>query len=521
MARFRVVSKHQVSGWRFLFHRIEHALVRRDPSMVDDPQQSQAGAMFVGIALALVGVAGAAILAYFKPAGVVGSSPIVEDQNTGALYVHVGARLFPAMNLTSARLITGSASDPVKVPGSELAKYPRGPWVGIPGAPGEMIGTDDRDSTWSVCDQAENGAAAPVDPNTGLPTSAELPVRNTVIGGPLTVNADSGRELGSDEARLLYSAGTTWLVYREPGGGFVRAAIDMSSTAVTMALGLDPEAQVITASLGLVDAIPEAPALTVPDIPGKGLVVTLSSGLDEKVGSILAVSDPEQTADYYLVLQNGVVRVSAVVAAIIRNADSEGAVATQTVAPDVVATDLRPGALPVAQTYPDHPIHLADPVSLAVTCYSWSRSGSDVAAHSTLIVGRQLPLTPDLQSAVVDLVTADTSYGQTADSAYMPRTTGRFVQLTGSEPDSDRHESLWWVADNGIRYGIDAHLNDTGSQADQTLAALNLGTPVLAPWDIISLFAPGPTLSQRDARLQHEGVAADADSVGFGSTGTS
>jgi type VII secretion protein EccB len=522
MARFRVVSKHQVSGWRFLFHRIEHALVRRDPAMVDDPQQHQSGAMLTGLALAFVGVAGVAVLAFFKPAGVVGESPIVSDQDTGALYVHLGGRLYPALNLTSARLITGSATDPVRVSESELAKYSRGPVVGIVGAPGQMVGTTDRDSTWTVCDQAENGAAAPVDAQTGLPTAARLPVRDTVIGGPLTVTGDATRGLGDGEARLLYGGGTTWLVYRDPDGDFVRASIDMSSTAVTMALGLDPEAPVITASIGLIDAIPEAPALTVPDIEGKGLVVSLSSGLDEKVGSIVSVSDPEQGgADYYLVLQTGVVRVSPVVASMIRNADSEGSVSTETVAPDVITASLRPGALPVARTYPNRPVHLVDPTRLAVTCYSWSRSGSDAAAHTNLIVGRQLPLTPDQQAATVTLVTAQNSYGQTADAAYLPRTTGRFVQVTGADPNSDRRESLWWISDNGIRYGIDAHIGDAGAATDQTLTALNLGAPVPAPWNIVSLFAAGPTLSQRDARVEHEGVAPDPSVVGLTTTGPS
>ena len=39
MAGFRLTTKVQVSGWRFLLRRVEHAIVRRDTRMFDDPLQ--------------------------------------------------------------------------------------------------------------------------------------------------------------------------------------------------------------------------------------------------------------------------------------------------------------------------------------------------------------------------------------------------------------------------------------------------------------------------------------------------
>lgn len=35
----RLTTKVQVSGWRFLLRRLEHAIVRRDTRMFDDPLQ--------------------------------------------------------------------------------------------------------------------------------------------------------------------------------------------------------------------------------------------------------------------------------------------------------------------------------------------------------------------------------------------------------------------------------------------------------------------------------------------------
>lgn len=512
MARFRVVSKHQVSGWRFLLRRIEHALVRRDASMLDDPQRGRSTALMIGIALACVGVAGAAVMAFFSPAKKVGDSPIVADKDSGALYVQMGGRMYPALNLTSARLITGQAADPVRVGSDELAKYPRGPWVGIPGAPGQMVGSSDRDSYWAVCDRARGGST---DSLTGVPAASTAPVHTTALGGPLTVNGDGARELGPDEARLLRNDRTIWLVYRDGSNGAVRAMIDLADSAVTLALGLDATAPVIPASDGLIEAIPEVPALRVPQIPEFGTTVTFSNGLTVPAGSVLTVSQPDRSADYYLVSHSGAVRVSPVVAAMVRNFDVRGAISSQTVSPSVIAANLRPGAWPGTEHFPERPVRLVDTSTHAVTCLSWERLDTEPSAVVDLLVGRQLPLAADEQRLPVDLVTAASSAGATADAAYLPRTSGRFVQVTGTDPGSGLRESLWWISDSGVRYGIATEVGRDAS-SDSTLRALNLGSPVRAPWSIVSLFAVGPTLSEADARIQHDGIPSNGTGVGFG-----
>ncbi|NEW40668.1 type VII secretion protein EccB [Nocardia cyriacigeorgica] len=515
MARFRVVTKHQISGWRFLLHRIEHALVRRDASMIDDPQRGRSTALTIGVALACIGVVGAAVMAFFKPAKSVGDSKIVADKDTGALYVRIGDRLHPALNLTSARLVIGSAETPVRVSNGELSKFPRGPWVGIPGAPGNIIDSGEKDSSWTVCDTTHTGAASPVNPKTGLPTVTLSAPRTTAIGGPLEVDGQSTRSLTGAEARLLRDESTTWLIYSDPEQGYVRAAIDLADSAVVLALGIDPTATVVAASKGLIDAIPEVPPLRVPQIPGAGDMATLSTGLTVPVGSVLTASAAEEEGATYVVSQSGVVRVSEVLAAMIRNADSQGAISRRTVGPDVIAANLRPGAWPGTATYPAGPVQIVEPERFGVTCYHWSKADGDTAASTELLAGDRLPLTTEEQRRTVSLVTAQTSQGSTADSAYLPRTTGRFVQITGSDRTSPLRESLFWISDSGVRYGID--VGEAGSpDARQVLAALALRSPVPAPWSIVSLFAVGPTLSQADARIVHDGIPADKTGVGFG-----
>ncbi|MBO0853725.1 MAG: type VII secretion protein EccB [Nocardia sp.] len=517
MPRFRVVTKHQISGWRFLLRRIEHALLRRDASMVDDPQRGRSTALSVGIALTCVIIAGSAVLAFFKPAKQVGDSPIISEQGSGALFVHVDSkdsRLYPALNLASARLITGSAANPVPVTKEELAKYPRGPVVGIPGAPGVMSDTGSRDSSWAVCDTARLGAAAPIDSKTGLP-AAGANVFSTVVGGPLTVGQGGDSPISpmtDNQARLLSEGGETWLVYLAGDRGVVRAKIDLHDSAVTLALGIDPTATVAEASKGLIDAIPEAPPLQVPNVPGAGQPEILTGGATAQIGSVVTAASPGRPAAYYLVSRSGLVQVGSVLAAMIRNSNSRGAVASMTVGPDVVARNLHAGSWPGTAAYPARPVALADPNDRAVTCYHWSRGATDNNAVTQVLIGRKLPLTTSEQSGIVPLVTAPSSHGATADTAYMPRTTGRFVQLTGTNTNSPLRESLFWVSDSGVRYGIDT----SPEGDDQTLSSLGLtAQPIPAPWSIISLFAVGPTLSQRDARIEHDGVAPDRAAVGI------
>lgn len=508
MARFRVVTKHQVSGWRFLLHRIEHALVRRDASMIDDPSRGRSTALAVGVALACVGIAGAAVLAFFKPAKPVGDSPILAEKDSGALYVKLGDRVHPALNLTSARLIVGKAANPVEVSQSELAKYPRGPWVGIPGAPGQIQDEAEKDSEWTVCDTARTGAAAPVDQKTGLPTLSRSAVLTTAIAGPLTVDDDAVHELSGRQARILRGEDATWLVYSDPEQGVVRAEINLADSPVMLALGIDTRAQVAAASPGLLGAIPEVAPIRVPDVPGSGAPTTLKPALDAVVGSIVTVATPNQSATYYLVSNAGLVRVSPVLASIVRNANSHGAVATTTIGPDVAAANLRPGDWPGTATYPAESVEILDPIRDLVTCYHWERTGTDPDAHTRLLFGRQLPLTKQEQGRTVGLVTAPYSAGMTADYAYLPRTTGKFVQVTGSEPGSPLRESVFWISDSGVRYGVDT---EGGGRA--TLTALGLQEPVTAPWSIVSLFAVGPTLSVGDAMIQHDGIPPNMTGV--------
>jgi len=187
---FRLTAQYQVTGWRFLLRRQQHALVRRDTRMIDDPQKAQASPLILSLVLAFALGVGAVVWGLFAPGGLVKDAKIVANKDTNALYVRIGDHLNPVTNLTSARLIVGSDVNPVRASSAEIGKYPSGSLVGIVGAPVDIRDSSDSHSTWTVCDTTMTGAAVPLDPVSGLPTTAKSPVTTTVIGGPLSEDQD-------------------------------------------------------------------------------------------------------------------------------------------------------------------------------------------------------------------------------------------------------------------------------------------------------------------------------------------
>ena len=148
-----VTTRAQVNGYRFLLRRLEHALIRADSRMIHDPMRGQMRALLVGMVIAILITGGAGIVAFLKPAPNFGDSTIMLSKSNGTMFVRIGDRLHPALNLASARLISGKPDAPQQVDDKFLNTVPLGPMVGIVGAPNSIHGSDDAaTSSWTVCD---------------------------------------------------------------------------------------------------------------------------------------------------------------------------------------------------------------------------------------------------------------------------------------------------------------------------------------------------------------------------------
>lgn len=476
-------TRWQVSGYRFLVRRMEHALVRKDVRMLSDPMRSQSRALGVGIVAACLVLAGCAALALFRPQDKIGDATIVVGKDSGAMFVAMNDALHPVLNLASARLIVGESVQPVSVSTSEIESRPRGALVGIPGAPSALPAGSPDGQPWTVCDTvAADG--------TGSVTTA------VVVGAPSW--SDRVRPLDTDRALLVSHGDDAYLVYDGH-----RASIDLGDRAVTRALGLEG-AQPRPIGRGLLNAIPETLPITPPRIESRGSAPSYRIA-GRTVGSVVKLLRGDDTR-YYVVLRDGVQEISTATALLIQFADSQGQSEIATISPDALAEAPLADALDVS-AFPSVPPRLADPSEEPVGCLTWTPQavvpGDDsgrVDAALTVAAGRSLPIPDDARA--VRLAQADGS-GDHADLAYVRPGAGGFVQATGLESGSVRKGGLFFVADTGVRYGV------KNADAAKALGFEVPGAP--APWRIVELLAPGPTLGKEEALVAHDGVFPDGD----------
>ena len=478
-------TRTQVTGYQFLARRTAMALTRWRVRMEIEPGRRQTLAVVASVSAAGVICLGALLYSFISPSGQLNDTPIIADRDSGALYVRVGDKLYPALNLASARLIAGRADNPHKVRGSQIAEQPHGPLVGIPGAPSEFSPTGPATSSWLVCDS--------VTPTAGV--GAPSPVTVTVIDGTPDLSGRRHVLSGSDAVVLRYEK-DAWVIRQGR-----RSRIDSANRAVLLPLGLTPEhvSQARPMSRALYDALPVGPELSVPKVPDAGKPAGFV-GAPGPVGSVIVtpqISGPQQ---YSVVLADGVQTVTPVVAQILQNAGTSAGSAPLTVAPASLAKMPVVNGLDLS-AYPDGPLSPVDLRENPATCWWWQKTAGEERARVQVISGPTIPVTTSAAEKVVSLVKADPS-GREADRIYFGPDYANWVVLTGNDPGSSTSESLWWLSSSGVRFGVE---NSRESRSALGLTA----QPSPAPWVALRLLAPGPALSRADALVRHDTLPTD------------
>jgi len=487
----QVTTRAQVNGYRFLLRRLHHALIRADSRMIHDPMRGQMRALLTGVATALLIAGAAGILAFFKPVPDFGNSSIMLSESDGALYVRIGERLHPALNLASARLAVGRNETPGRVDRRFLDTVARGPALGIIGAPNAIhSGEDPNSSAWAVCDST---VTPPVTTTVGATF-----VSTTVLASNPALSPDI-RPAGTGQALLVRFGDATYLLYDG-----VRAPIDPSDPVLAAALhseGVEPR----EISVGLLNAFPLVAPIRPIRIDGIGAATTYL-GEEYPVGSLVSTTD-SRGDQLYVVLAQGLQPVSALTADIIRYGNPESAAGRTpaTLSPAML------GRLPIVDVlevgdYPSTTVEVVTAESAPVVCLFWERRVGDAAATTTVLLGNRLPLPSDARP--VQLAGADGG-GPGVDAVYLKPGTGQYVQAVnpGSGPALGE---LFYVSDVGLRYPV----KDAATAAVLGLAGVreSRDTPEHAqpaPWPILSLLPPGPRLSREAALIIHDGMAAD------------
>jgi type VII secretion protein EccB len=451
-------TRLQISAYRFLLRRVECALLGRDIGAVNGPLRAQSASLAVGWVLAIIAAAGCAVLGLLRPQAGLDRARIVMGQESGALYVRVGDTWHPVLNLASARLIAAAADNPRPVRESELDRTKRGPLLGIPGAPqflGRPLSADE--STWTICDTDGTGAT-------------------TVVIGP--TGGPSFRLLASDQAVLVAPASGSPAYLLHHGQ---RAALDLGDAAVLRALRLEGRTPRLV-SQSLLNAVPEAPPISTPRIPGAGGAAAGLPGFP--VGSVLRITRGDGD-EYYVVLVAGVQRIGQVAADLLRFSNSRGTANAIAVAPDAIRAAGIVDTLPVAG-FPDRAPTLSEGGD--TVCVTW-RPAPPGDFDVELLVGNGLPM-PAGQLPVA-LSQAD-GRGPALDAVYLPP--GRSAHVRGN----GRAGTRYLVTDTGVRFAI--HDDDAAHD-------LGLPAPIPAPWPMLAALPSGPELSRQHASLARDTIA--------------
>lgn len=484
-------TKWQVQAYRFGVRRIEGAVAAGDSLMrVDYGRRRASISVLVSAIVAAVALGAVAVFAFISPSPTIGKATVVVDSHGGGAYVVQKGRLYPALNLSSALLAasrsskngkTGKAGKPAndgksanggkggngspkvaRVNPGTIADQPRGPTLGIVGAPNALPSRSDLlASRWLACDRTNRPA--------GLPPSSPPRVQTTVLVGTPKTRAGS---LGSTGGAVVSSGGTDYLLWSGR-----RSRIDPTDPSIALAFGfagITPRPM----SVGVLDAVPEAPPITVPAVRSPASQPSWAVALGVQVGEVFALQRADDRRQLYVALPSGVQQISSLVADLLRaHAGHLKKI------PLVVPSALR--AAPVAATqdtitlsnYPADRLNLVSASQFPVLCLE--RHGSD-PGNSDVLALSKLPLPDGAKPVEV------TSPGRlTADEVYLQPGKGAvFGEATVHQDPA--HEPLFLLTDNGVRYPV---------VSGAALAALGLAGKVrAAPPQLLALLPQGPAL---------------------------
>src|SRR6516164_196936 len=336
-------------------------------------------------------------------------------------------------------------------------------------------------SAWAVCDTA------------GRPRTADKPVV-TSIAGQLT--GGRATPMANGAGLLVTFEGATYVIW-----GGKRSQVDPADRAVTLSLGLDPGVTVpVVISRALFDALPATEPLRVPKVPEAGTPSKLLPG--SQVGAVLQDQTAGGGSQFYVLLADGVQKIAGFVADLLRSANSYGSTSPRTVTPDVLVNIPEVTSLSV-DYYPSKRLNFIDSAANPTTCVGWEKASTDPQARVVIYNGRGLPVPSSMDNRIVRLVRDDRDQASVvANQVVVLPGAANFVTSTSGVITSDSRESLFWVSDNGVRFGIAAD--------DATLRALGLDpvAAVQAPWPLLRTFAAGPALSRQAALVARDTVPA-------------
>ncbi|WDZ83736.1 type VII secretion protein EccB [Micromonospora cathayae] len=439
-------QRDHVHAHSFMMGRLSSALVQGDPTSAQVPGQRALTGLLVGIILVLLVGGGFAVYGWIVPGGSTAyrqAGAILVEKESGTRYVYRDGVLHPTADLTSAMLAQGPSATVKLISRNSLEDLPRGPQLGIPGAPQSVPAVDALvTGPWLVC----------------LPGSVvDRP------GTGLGVNLDPG-------AAAAPLADQTFALVRGPDGVTYLLAgagkFPVADESVLVALGA-ANARLAVAPAAWLDRLPTGVRLGPADIPGAGTPGPRVGGRVHPVGTLFRQQPAGGAEQFFVLRADGLAPLNRM---------------------EFALAAVRPGAAPVT----------LDAAAVARAPRSTDRTLTDRLPDLTGFrwqdpAGRVLCLRQ--RPAGGDAVTSRVVFADRRVSGVAADGTTTVLTRPGSGltvkpvPAAAHTAEVALISDQGVVYRL----------ADQdTVAALKLGSAPAVPFprDLLAVLPQGPVLSR-------------------------
>jgi type VII secretion protein EccB len=275
---------------KLMMQRVGLALLQGEPDIPESPMRRLSVAAFSGAMVAVLIGAIFGVWGLLSPGGAQGldsGDKIIIEKETGTKYVYDtnGKRMLPVLNYASAKLALNATNPEQRVVSRKsLAKFVRGPMIGIPGAPDSLPDPDHLvKKPWSVC--VRNGST-----KTGGTGSVSSLVAGRDVGG---------KNIGRNQAVAVQSAGQIYVVWHNQ-----RMRMTLPPTqAVSITHG-----QPTQVSQTWLSPIEQGADFAPPHVLNRGVRMRNVSPT-ARVGQVYRASFGGAT-NWYVLLQDGFARIS-------------------------------------------------------------------------------------------------------------------------------------------------------------------------------------------------------------------
>lgn len=461
-------------SYQFLTQRVVSGLVLRESDPLQSPVRRMGGAAFGSVMVAVLLLAVVGVIGVINPGGNrtwQTAKAVVVEEETGTRFVYLPdddgtMRLHQVDNFASAALLVGSTSV-VSVSSASLDGVPRGPRLGISGAPDALPSADDLlGPPWTLCSAPVTAASGEQQPLTAL-----------LVGG----GTGGGRALG-DDVVLVRDQGTgeLQLVWR----GRRHLVSDEASVLLALSLRDAPQIEVGSAWLS---GLPAGRPLAPEPVSGRGVPSSVVPGA--LVGQVGRVGDGA-SAQWYQVDLDRVVEITEVQARILLADPTTaqqaygGGEPTPVALSAVDVAGIPSEELPEPQPA-DAPASLPTPAQVSGSAETVCAGFTDGGDPGDVLVGAPVDLSGGVQGpGATDAGTA------LADLVVVPPGRGALVSARASAEATTG--ALFLVTDEGRAYPVPS--------ADEAAAlGYSAADAVPMPEQLVARITPGPALSRSAA----------------------